>query len=79
LYGEAASIFKEFLRISSDLNIYDTKQLSCFKCGKNIGEVTYDAEIIFPKCGQCAEPLPENDDKVLYSRRILERSQLLTV
>lgn len=48
------------------MNIYDTKPLRCSKCGKCIGEVDYDAEIILPKCGQCTNPIPENDDKALY-------------
>lgn len=72
-------LLRNFNEISSALNIYDTKQLSCFKCGKYIGEVAYDAEIIFPKCGQCAEPMPENDDKVLYNKRIIQNSQLLAI
>lgn len=48
------------------MNIYDTKTLSCAQCGKNIGEIDYDAEVILPKCGQCANPLPEGD-KILYT------------
>ncbi len=31
-----------------------------------MGEVDIDAEIIRPKCGKCANPTPENDDKVTY-------------
>lgn len=49
------------------MNIYDTKPISCSTCGKSIGEVDYDAEIIFPKCGKCANPLPEGDDKLSYT------------
>lgn len=49
-----------------NLNIYDTKQISCSQCGLWIGEVCYDAEIIHAKCGKCANPLPEGDD-ILYS------------
>ncbi len=48
------------------MNIYDTKQLHCSKCDKFIGEVDYDAEVIYPKCGKCANPMPENDDKIGY-------------
>ncbi len=48
------------------MNIYDTKTLSCAQCGKNIGEIDYDAEVILPKCGQCANPMPEGD-KILYT------------
>lgn len=48
------------------MNIYDTKVVRCCICGKTIGEVEYDAEIILPKCGHCVEPLPLNDDKAMY-------------
>lgn len=48
------------------MNIYDTKVVRCSVCGKAIGEVEYDAELIRPKCGHCAEPLPQNDDKAMY-------------
>lgn len=40
------------------MNIYDTKVIHCAICEKCIGEADYDAEIIFPKCGKCANPLP---------------------
>ncbi len=49
------------------MNIYDLKQINCVECGKTIGEIDYDAEIIRPKCGKCANPLPEGDDKVRYT------------
>lgn len=48
------------------MNIYDTKSIHCSKCGKFIGEIDYDAIISLPKCGQCANPQPQGDDKVLY-------------
>ena len=48
------------------MNIYDTKPISCSKCGKAIGEIAYDAVVTLPKCGQCANPAPEGDDKVAY-------------
>ena len=49
------------------LNIYDEKTISCVECGRCIGEVEYDAEIIRPKCGKCANPMPEGDDKLSYT------------
>lgn len=52
--------------IGEKMNIYDTKTLSCAQCGKSIGEIDYDAEVILPKCGQCANPMPEGD-KILYT------------
>ena len=48
------------------MNIYDTKVVSCSKCGKSIGEIEYDAVVTLPKCGHCANPTPEGDDKALY-------------
>ena len=50
----------------SRLNIYDTRSISCARCGKVIGEVDYDAEIIYPKCGQCSNPTPDIKDKMPY-------------
>lgn len=50
------------------MNIYDMKPIYCTKCGKAIGEIDYDAIVTLPKCGKCANPLPENDDKSAYIR-----------
>ena len=52
-------------KVKIRLNLYDTKTISCKKCGKWIGEVDYDCEIIRPLCGKCAHPLPEGDT-ILY-------------
>lgn len=49
------------------MNIYDTRQIRCCKCNKFIGEIDYDAEVTMPMCGQCANPMPEGDDKALYT------------
>jgi len=38
----------------------------CTRCEKSIGEVEYDAKVINPLCGNCAEPLPDGD-KILYT------------
>lgn len=46
------------------MNIYDKRIICCSKCDKYIGEVDYDAEIILPKCGKCANPLPAMPDDV---------------
>jgi hypothetical protein len=49
------------------MNIYDTKPIRCVNCGKSIGEIEYDAEVISPKCGRCANPLPDGFDELSYS------------
>ncbi len=38
------------------MNIYDTKSISYTQCGKSIGEIDYDVNVILPKCGQCTNP-----------------------
>ncbi|MGY5147487.1 MAG: hypothetical protein ACW9W4_05775 [Candidatus Nitrosopumilus sp. bin_7KS] len=48
------------------MNIYDTKSIYCKDCGKSIGEIEYDANVILPECGQCANPMPEGDN-ILYT------------
>lgn len=49
------------------MNIYDMRQIHCYRCSKFIGEIDYDAEVTMPLCGKCANPLPENDDKLRYA------------
>jgi hypothetical protein len=49
------------------LNIYDKRQISCTKCGKCIGEIDYDAEVVNPRCAHCANPLPDGFEKLSYS------------
>jgi hypothetical protein len=48
------------------MNLYDTKQINCVKCGKWVGEVDCEAKIINALCGLCANPMPEGD-KILYT------------
>ncbi len=48
------------------MNIYDTKSVHCSRFGKFIGKIDYDAIVTLPKCGKCANPLPENEDKAGY-------------
>ena len=50
------------------MNLYDTKSIICSKCNKFIGEIEYDAVVTLPKCGHCANPFPEGDDKVAYTK-----------
>jgi len=57
------------------MNIYDTKSVNCSKCGKFIGEIEFDAVVILPKCGRCADPIPEGDDKVSYLKSIYSNSK----
>ncbi|MFB5631399.1 MAG: hypothetical protein ACE5RN_07410 [Nitrosopumilaceae archaeon] len=49
------------------MNIYDKKQIKCARCGSFVGEVEYDAKIIFPLCGNCADPYSDGFDKIQYS------------
>ncbi|KAG2478000.1 MAG: hypothetical protein NPMRTH1_820041 [Nitrosopumilales archaeon] len=44
------------------MNIYDTKVIRCYRCDKDLGEVDWEAVVIAPKCGDCANPYPKNDD-----------------
>lgn len=48
------------------MNIYDKKSVYCSQCNKFIGEIDFDAVLVLPKCGKCANPIPEGDDKVQY-------------
>ncbi len=48
------------------MNIYDKKSVHCSQCDRFIGEIDYDAVVVLPKCGKCANPMPEGDDKVQY-------------
>ena len=48
------------------MNIYDKKSIHCCMCGKFIGEINYDAVVTLPKCGRCANLLPEGYDKVQH-------------
>ena len=54
--------------------MYDTKSLSCAKCGKHIGEVDYDAKIIYSLCGKCSDPFPEHyviPDKLIKKKAVV--------
>lgn len=44
------------------MNIYDTRSISCVNCGHFLGEIEYDAQVIRPLCGKCANPLPEGEN-----------------
>ncbi|MCV0431141.1 hypothetical protein [Nitrosopumilus sp.] len=56
------------------MNIYDTKSVCCRSCGKTIGEIDYDATVILPECGQCANPMPEGDN-ILYTVSAIKHQQ----
>jgi hypothetical protein len=48
------------------MNIYDTKTIHCITCGKFIGEIDYNAQVVLPRCGNCSNPRPHGDDSLLY-------------
>jgi len=48
------------------MNMYDKKSVNCYLCDRFIGEIDEDAIVMLPKCGRCANPMPEGDDKVQY-------------
>ena len=56
--------------VDSELNIYDTKTISCIECDKQIGEIDYDANVIRPICGQCEDPRPDVKDQLSYRMKI---------
>jgi uncharacterized CHY-type Zn-finger protein len=43
------------------VNIYDTKPITCSRCQKYIGEVEYDSKVIQPLCGICSNMFPINE------------------
>lgn len=52
--------------VKGNLNLYDIKAIRCEIYQKEIGEVDFDAEIIHSKCGQCANPISDNMDKIPF-------------
>ena len=52
--------------VLNTMNICDKKSVRCSRCDKFIGEIDNDASVVLPKCGKCANPLPEGDDKIQY-------------
>ncbi len=58
------------MEVDSELNIYDTKTISCIECDKQIGEIDYDANVIRPICGQCEDPRPDVKDQLSYRMKI---------
>ena len=53
-----------------DLNIYDTKMISCIECDKQIGEIDYDANVTNPICGQCDESKHDVKNQFVYKTEI---------
>ncbi|MCV0401805.1 MAG: hypothetical protein K5777_07505 [Nitrosopumilus sp.] len=56
------------------MNIYDTKTIVCRRCKAPIGEIEYDAEVLLPQCGKCANPMPEGDS-ILYAVSAIKHQQ----
>lgn len=64
--GIVRSLNRNRAALYDTMNIYDMKSVRCSKCDRFIGEIEYDAVVTLPKCGRCANPMPEGDDKVQY-------------
>ena len=58
------------------MNIYDTKMIVCRSCKTPIGEIEYDAEIMLPQCGKCANPMPEGDN-IVYTASYFQNNPSL--
>ncbi len=56
--------------VNLELNIYDTRTISCIQCDKPIGEIDFDANVIRPICGQCDDPRPNVKDQLSYRMKI---------
>jgi len=50
------------------MNIYDKKVVRCVRCQRSIGEVDFDAQITYPLCGDCGNPMPKGFDEVIYGK-----------
>lgn len=48
-----------------NLNLYNTKIISCKNCGKCCGEVDDDCEITQPLCGKCAHPVQKEMNSLI--------------
>ncbi|HXV38861.1 MAG TPA: hypothetical protein VD699_04750 [Nitrosopumilaceae archaeon] len=46
------------------MNMYDKKTIRCTVCDVFIGEIDFDAQVVLPKCGRCANPMPEIVEKL---------------
>ncbi|HUU48847.1 MAG TPA: hypothetical protein VMW55_08705 [Nitrosopumilaceae archaeon] len=51
------------------MNLYDTRVVTCTNCKKVVGEVEFDALIIRPSCGQCANPISDGDSIICVSSK----------
>jgi len=61
------------------MNLYDTIQISCHNCKTPIGEIDYDALVIRPLCGKCANPMPEGDDMLYVVNAIQNQSRSVII
>lgn len=48
------------------MNIYDKKQINCMTCGRFIGEVDAEANILLPRCGLCLNSDSDENDILSY-------------
>lgn len=59
------------------LNLYDTKVLRCNQCGKCIGEIDYDSNVVFSICGVCSRLIHETSKNNMYIKNELGTNKKL--
>ena len=63
--------------VKFDLNIYDTKMISCIQCDKQIGEIDYDANVMHPICGHCDDPKHDVKNQLAYRMEIPANNKIV--
>ncbi|MGQ0795410.1 MAG: hypothetical protein ACT4N5_04405 [Nitrosopumilaceae archaeon] len=56
------------------------RTIRCVVCDIFIGEIDFDAQVVLPKCGHCANPILEIVDSLpILSGKIEDKTPLLLV
>lgn len=59
------------------MNIYDTKSVYCYECGKFLGEIDCDATVTMPQCGSCVNRLSEEDLETSFQSYQEKNSEII--